>query len=92
MVVNRAWKVLEELETSGAGTNQPSLFDSKLNEEKQTLEAEETIELSAEVLPTMLGMAMGQVLTTQLKEIDLNQMTPMAAMNWIAEQQQKLKA
>lgn len=82
-VVNRAWKVLAELETGAAGSTQPSLFDSKPSEETQTPVAEEISEPKQEVLPSMLGL---------LKDIDLNQMTPMAAMNWIAEQKQKLNA
>jgi DNA mismatch repair protein MutS len=86
-VISRAWEVLEQLEAEpapGAATAQLSLFGSvatkprPANEERiREVLIEKRVEIQSPVL-------------SALRELDINQLTPMAALNWLAKQKEAL--
>ncbi len=81
-VVNRAWKVLAELESGGIGGEQPSLFHQTKDTTAGLTQGEV---LHAEIAESH------QALLDQIRTIDLNQLTPMQAMNRLAELQKFLE-
>ncbi|MBC7690783.1 MAG: DNA mismatch repair protein MutS [Methylotenera sp.] len=88
-VIERAWSVLAELETAAepgsASTDQLSLFDAPKNEMKALAPFNGT--LAVETPPQILGLPFLPVVD-ELREMDLNGLTPLAALNLLAKLQE----
>ncbi len=80
-VVNRAWKVLAELETGAVGGAQPSLFDAAVEiPEESSIESSELVASPVAEHPALTG----------LRAIDPDRMTPMEALAKLAELRRSL--
>ncbi|MBC7386095.1 MAG: DNA mismatch repair protein MutS [Cryobacterium sp.] len=83
-VVARAWKVLAELEHGFSDTAQPSLFDRKVEIPNDGTPLPNIADLDLGPTPTELTVL------ENLRRVDLNLLTPLQAMNWLAENQRTL--
>jgi DNA mismatch repair protein MutS len=83
-VVNRAWKVLAELESGAAGGAQPSLFDSGRGAVEVDAEiSEETVDGVSPGLTVSPEHSLGLELLTKLRGVDPNGLTPKQALDLI---------